>query len=140
MLRGPARRRRTGPPPSTPPRVLWLRLPRQRSQPLAPVTIRRADKRLEKRVRLQRLALELRMELAPQHPRVLGDLADFHVGLVGRLAGDAQSARGEALLVFPIEFVAMAVPLADIERAVGFLRHAAPGQVARPSPQPHGAA
>src|ERR1022692_1255076 len=140
MLRGPARRLRTGRPPSIPPRVLWLRLPRQRREPLAPVTISRADKRLEERVRLQRLALELRMELAPQHPGVLGDLADFHVGLVGRLAGDAQSARGEALLVFPIEFVAMAVPLADIARAVGFLRHAALGQVARPSAQPHGAA
>src|SRR5450631_2525175 len=33
----------------------------------------------------------------------------------------------------------MAVPLANVARAVSFLRHAALRQVARPGPQPHGA-
>jgi len=58
-------------------------------------------------MRLQRLRLELRMELAAQHPGMLGDLANLDVSLVGRLAGDAQPAGGQTLLVFAVEFVAM---------------------------------
>ena len=51
----------------------------------------RADEGDEQRVRLQRLRLELGMELAAEEPGMVGDLADLDVRAVGRLAGDAQA-------------------------------------------------
>src|ERR1035438_9931408 len=78
---------------------------------LAPVALlfRRTDEALEQRVRLHGLALELGMELAAQIPRMVGELADFDVRIVRRLAGDLQTRRLHALFVFAIEFVAVAM-------------------------------
>src|SRR5947207_1564662 len=72
---------------------LSLDAPHQRLRLAAPaaVFVRRSDKRLEQRMRLHRLALEFGMELAPQEPRVVRDLADLDVRVVRRLARNAQS-------------------------------------------------
>ena len=68
------------------------------------------------------------------------EFADLDVRAVGRLAGDPQAAAFSTLFVFAIEFVAMAMALADLARAVGLVREAALGQLAGPSAQPHRAA
>src|ERR1035437_6144944 len=109
---------------------------------LAPVALlfRRADEALEQRVRLHGLALELGMELAAEIPRMVGEFADFDVGIVGRLAGDLEARRLQALFVFAIELVAVAMALVDFARAVGVVCHTALGQAASPASQPHGAA
>ena len=49
---------------------------------------------------------------------MIGDLADLDVGAVRRLARDAQSGGLQQLFVLAIEFVAMAMALADLARAV----------------------
>src|ERR1035441_8289784 len=109
---------------------------------LAPVALLfcRADEALEQRVRLHGLALELGMELAAQIPRMVGELADFDVRIVRRLARDLQARRLQALFVFAIELVAVAMALVDFARAVGVVSDAALGQAASPASQPHGAA
>src|ERR1017187_5037232 len=80
------------------------------------------------------------MELAAEIPGMVGDLADLDVGIVRRLAGDLEARRLQALFVFAIELVAVAMALVDFARAVGVVRHAALGQAASPASQPHGAA
>src|SRR5689334_15812882 len=80
--------------------------------------VRGADECLEERVRLHRLGLEFRMELAAQEPGVVRDFADLDIGVVRRLPGDPQAGGLQALLVFAIEFVAVAMPLVDLARAV----------------------
>src|ERR1039458_814155 len=109
---------------------------------LAPVALlfRRADEALEQRVRLHGLALELGMELAAQIPRMVGELADFDVRIVRRLARDLEARRLQALFVFAIELVAVVMGLVDFARAVGVVSDAALGQAASPASQPHGAA
>src|SRR5579863_8158930 len=69
----------------------------QRRQPLAPIRVCRPDECLEKRVRLHGLTLELGMELASQEPGMIGDFANLDVGIVGRLAGDAEAGGLEAV-------------------------------------------
>src|ERR1017187_10455043 len=76
---------------------------------------------------------ELGMELAAEIPRMVGDFADFDVGIVGRLAGDLEARRLQALFVFAIELVAVAMAFVDFARAVGVVRHAALGQAASPT-------
>src|SRR5450759_1928266 len=109
---------------------------------LAPVALlfRRADEALEQRVRFHGLGFELGMELAAEIPRMVADLADLDVGIIGRLAGDLETRRLQALFVFAVELVAVAMALVDLARAVGFVCHAALGQAASPASQPHGAA
>src|SRR5262245_19774137 len=51
-------------------------------QALHVIFIRRADERFEQRVRLHRLRLELRVELAAEEPRMSRDLADLDIGPV----------------------------------------------------------
>ena len=80
--------------------------------------VRRADERLEQRMRLERLGLEFRMELAADEIRMTGDFDDFDVRSVRRRAGDLQAAGNHRVFVLAVEFVAMAVALADFELAV----------------------
>src|ERR1019366_4559720 len=80
------------------------------------------------------------MELAAQIPGMVADLTDFDVGIVRRLAGDLQARRLQALFVFAIELVAVAMALVDFARAVGAVSDAALSQAASPASQPHGAA
>ncbi len=51
---------------------------------LQPVLIRRPDKRAEQRMRLQRLRLEFRMELAADEMRMIGQLYHLDVGPIRR--------------------------------------------------------
>src|ERR1039458_9084619 len=115
----------------------WLLNGRQ-----APVALlfRRADKALEQRVRLHGLGFELGVELAAEIPRVVGELADLDVGIVGCFAGDLQARRLQALFVLAIELVAVAMALVDFALAVGVVGDAALGQAAIPTAEAHGAA
>src|ERR1035441_4642120 len=80
------------------------------------------------------------MELAPEIPGMVAQLADLDVRVVRRLAGDLQARRPQALFVFAIELVAVPVALVDFARAVGAVSHAALGQAASPASQAHRAA
>src|ERR1017187_8378397 len=82
-------------------------------QPAPPVLVGGPDERLEQGMRLHRLGLELGMELAAEIPRMIGDLADLDIGLVRRLARDAQPSGFQPVLVFPVELVAVPVALVD---------------------------
>ena len=75
---------------------------------------RGAEKRGEQRMRLQRLRFEFGMELASQIPRMIRQFADLDVHAVGRLARQPQAVLGQNRLKFAIEFVAVAMALADL--------------------------
>src|SRR5215472_979406 len=91
-------------------------------------------------MRLQRLGLEFRVELAAQEIWMIGDLHDLDVGSVGRSSRDAQTAAGEHGFILTIEFVTVAMPLADLHGAVRFGCLAIGFQLAGPRTQAHGAA
>src|ERR1035437_2831227 len=82
---------------------------------LTPIALlfRGADEALEQRVRLHGLGFELGMELAAEIPRMVADLADLDVGIVGRLARDLKARRLQALFVLAIELVAVAMAFVD---------------------------
>src|ERR1039457_5893554 len=109
-------------------------------QPAPPVLVGGPDERLEQGMRLHRLGLELGMELAAEIPRMIGDLADLDIGLVRRLARDAQPRGFQPVFVFPVELIAVPVALVDLARAMGAVRETVLGQPAGPAAQPHGAA
>src|SRR5438270_6505024 len=91
-------------------------------------------------MRLQRLGFELRMELAPEVPRVVGDFADLHVGAVRRVAGDAQPVGGQLFFELAVELVTMPMPLADLRSAVRLAGEAVLRKTAWVRTQTHGAA
>ena len=99
-----------------------------------------ADEGREERMRLERLGLEFRMELAAEKPRVIRRFDDFDVIFVGSAAGDAEASSDEGLFVFAIEFVAVAVAFADFSFAVGFVGKGAGFELAGPRAEAHGAA
>src|SRR6266566_1354158 len=76
------------------------------------------DERGEQRVRLERLRLKLGMELDADEPGVVRNLDDLRQDTVGRHAGEAQPGRFEGIATGDVDLVAMAVPLADMGRAV----------------------
>ena len=78
------------------------------------------DEVAEDGVGLQRLGLELGVELAGEEEGVGGDLDDLDVGGVWGGSGEAETGAGEDGLVLAVELVAMAVALADFGSAVGF--------------------
>src|SRR5262245_13338868 len=102
-----------------------------------PPLVGSANKCSEQRMRRQRLGLEFRVELTTQKPRMLGRLNDFHVGAVRRAPGDTQTRRYERLLVITVEFVSVAVALANLKHAVGPVRGRARFEPARPRTQAH---
>ena len=69
-----------------------------------------------------------------------GNLDDLDVSPIGRGAGDSQSAAGQRHFILAVEFVAMAVALADFRLSVGLVRQESWLQLARPRAQSHGAA
>src|SRR5258708_5080055 len=101
---------------------------------------RSADESAEQRVRLQRLRLELRMELATQIPRMIRELADFDVYAVGSFPGQAQSVLGQDLFIVAIEFVTMTMTLTDLGLAVGLAGETVFCEQAGIGAQAHGAA
>src|SRR5664279_744366 len=91
-------------------------------------------------MRFQRLRFEFRVELASQEEGMVRQFDDLDIGAVGRRSTDAQSRSGERSLVFAIEFVAMAVTLADLGLLVSLVGQGAGFDLASPSAQSHGAA
>src|SRR6185437_409032 len=108
--------------------------------PRVAVVIRPFHKRAEQRMRLKRLGLEFRMELAAEEEGMLGDLHDFHVSSVRGCAGEFQSSAGEDGFVLAIEFIAVAVAFADLYGSVRARSVAVRLQLAGPGAQAHGAA
>ncbi len=98
------------------------------------------DESTEEGVRFHWLRFEFRVELAAEEPGVARDLADFDVGTIGRFAGDAEAIVFEDLLVFAVEFVAVAVAFADGGFPVGLTGEAIGGEFAIISTKAHGAA
>src|SRR6266446_322115 len=101
------------------------------------VFIRSAHERLEQRMRLQRLRLEFRMELASDKKRMTRNLYHLNVSAVGSRAGNAQPRRHHRLLILAIELVTMPVPLADLGLAIHSVCQRPRLDFARPCPQPH---
>src|SRR5580765_2664747 len=93
---------------------------------------RGANERREEWVWLERLRVEFRVELAAEEPRMFRRFDDFDVIFIGRATRNLQSRSDQRLLVFAVEFVAMAMPLADFERSVSFVRKGSRFQLAWP--------
>ena len=102
--------------------------------PLQAIFVRRADERLEQRMRLERLRLEFRMELAADEIRMVGDLHHLDVGAIGRGPGNPQAAGDQRAFVFSIELVAMAVALADLGLVVDLVGEGSGFDFAGPCP------
>src|SRR5512147_659463 len=66
---------------------------------------RRADERDEQRMRLEQARLQLRMELNPNEPRMLGDFHDLRQDAVRRHAGESQSHLLQPFLVVDVDFI-----------------------------------
>src|SRR5579863_2568820 len=96
-----------------------------------------ANERGEKRVRRERLRFELRMELAADEPGMVGNFDDLDVNAVGRAPRDAEARARQRLIVFAVEFVAVPVPLGNLERAVSLRRKRPRLEFAGPRAQPH---
>src|ERR1700716_412054 len=71
------------------------------------------DEGCEQRVRLERLRLQLGMELHADEPGVVGKLDDLRQQPVGRHAREPQTRLFEAVAIGDVDLIAMAVPLAD---------------------------
>src|SRR5258708_5005231 len=108
--------------------------------PLRTMLVRCRNERTEQRMRLQRLRLELGMELAADEMRMIRQFHHLYVSTVRRRPRNSQSRRHHRLLVFAVEFVAMAVALADFQLAVDFVGQRVGLNLASPCAQPHGAA
>src|SRR5713226_8180304 len=67
--------------------------------PLRAMLVRRRNERAEQRMRLQRLRLELGMELAADEMRMVRQLDHLNVSAVGRRTGNSQPRRHHRLLV-----------------------------------------
>ena len=102
------------------------------------VSVAGGDEFAKERVGLEGLGFEFGVELAAQEVGVAGNLHDFDVGLVGRGATDAKARAGEQSFVLAIEFVAMAVALADLcSSAVNAAGERILLQIAGPGAQSH---
>src|SRR4029077_6035746 len=108
-----------------------------RAGPGAMLLARRAHEAGEQRVRPGWTRLELRVELTADEPRVIGQLDDLYERAVGREAGAAHAVFGEHVAIGVRNLVAMAMPLADLERPVGGARARAGRQLTGVGPQPH---
>src|SRR5829696_2962103 len=125
MTQGPAMSTSGPPPRLTPPTSMRegsTGLPyhgRRGRLPLgALVAMARLDKSGEQRVRLERLRLELGMELHGHVERMLRQLDDLDELAVERPSDDLQPLVGQRLLEQTVELVAVPVPLADHLAAV----------------------
>src|SRR5579872_3281943 len=108
--------------------------------PLLAVFVRGSDKGLEQRMRLERLRLELRMELASDEVLMIGQFHHFYVSPIRSRPGNAQSRRDHRLFVLAIELIAVPMPLADFEDAVDSCCQGIRLDLASPGSQTHGAA
>src|SRR5438874_2050469 len=97
----------------------------------------RFDEAREQRMRLERPALELGMELDADEPRMVGPLDDFGQLTVGRHAGKDQSRSLERVTIVDVDLVAVAVPLADRVGAVDRADNAIAVELGRIGAEPH---
>src|ERR671921_2000588 len=124
MTHGPAMSASGPPPRLTPPTSTGdtTRLPYHGRRGRMPVrelvTMARFDESGEERVRLQRLRLELRMELHRDVVGVRGQLDDLDELPVEGAPDDLESFLGDRLFVEAVELVAVAVALFDHVRAI----------------------
>src|SRR6185369_8818526 len=77
-----------------------------------------SDEAGEERVRLERPALQLRMELDADEPRMVGALDDLGQLIVRGHSGEYQAGAFQCVLVMDVDLVAVAMPLADLVLAV----------------------
>src|SRR5580692_984347 len=80
------------------------------------------------------------MELAADEPRMVRSFDYFYVDAVGSASGDAEAGARESFFVLAIEFVAVAMALGNLQRAVGLGGEGAGIEFAGPGAQAHGAA
>src|SRR5208282_2119002 len=94
----------------------------------------------EQRVRLERPALQFRVELDPDEPGVVGEFDDLGKRAVGRHAGKPHPGLFQLGLIVDVDLVTVAVAFADLGLAVD-LRHARAGrEFRRIGPEAHSAA
>src|SRR3954463_15837324 len=102
---------------STPPRRASARADRAPTAPAdgpsnkprldqAALLHRRLDKARDQRMRLERLALQLRVELHPDEPGMVRPLDDLGQGAVRAHAGEHQAAAFQRILVVDVDLVA----------------------------------
>ena len=91
----------------------------------------------EKRMGFCRPRLEFRMELAAQEPGMSGDLDDLGEAPVRGGAGDPETLLNKRLLELIVEFVAVAVALADLRLPVGRAGKGVLLEDAGVGPEPH---
>src|SRR5579872_3304312 len=91
-------------------------------------------------MRLQRFRLELGMELAPNKMRMVRKLNHLYISPVRSRPGNPQPARRQGLFILAVEFITMPMALADLKLPIDFMRQSSRLNLARPRPQPHGAA
>src|SRR5215813_2575943 len=101
------------------------------------VLVARFDESGEQRVRLQRLRLELGMELHRHVPRMRGQLDNLDELPVERSAHDLEALLGQRALVEAVELVAMTVPLVDQIGPVQCVRFRARLELALVRSEPH---
>src|SRR2546426_1180312 len=91
-------------------------------------------------MRLQRLRLELRMELAGDEVGVIRQFDDLHISSIRRRTGNAQSPCSQRDFILTIELVAMEMAFVDFQLAVDPMRQSSGLDLASPGAQPHGLA
>src|SRR5579883_1692004 len=91
---------------------------------LAQCSGRGADKVAKKRVRPGRARLELRMELTPDHPRMVGDLNDFDQLTIRGDTRDLQARCLQRRPILIVELPAVSMPLVNNRLVIGTCRPA----------------
>src|SRR6476619_5994411 len=91
-------------------------------------------------MRIERAALQLRMELDADEPWVVRTLDDLRQTAVRRHSGEDQTALLQRILVVAVHLVAVTVALANLVLAVDAADDAVAVELGRIGTQPHGAA
>src|SRR5437588_728430 len=91
-------------------------------------------------MRLQWFGFEFGMELAANKMWMVGQFHHLDVSPIRSRTGNSQTSRGQRAFVFPVEFVTMAMPFADFQLTINFVRQSTGLDFARPGAQPHGSA
>src|SRR5580765_4990627 len=89
-------------------------------------------------MRLQRLRLELRMELAAEEIGMVGNFNYLNICSVRGCSGDAEAAAGQHRFILAVEFITVAMALTDLHCAISFAGLAVRFQLAGPRAQSHG--
>ena len=107
--------------------------------PRATIQKSRFDKGPEERVGDQGFGLELRMELATDEPGMIHYFHHFREAVVRGVSHDPHAIGSQRLLIFPVEFVTVAVALRDLGLTIGLNRPRVGIEDAGLGSQAHGA-